>query len=70
MITAAVTFTISGDAAHAMVPFYGQGMNCGMEDIVVLNDCLNKHNDDLSEALRAFSEHRTVDAQAMCDLGE
>ena len=53
-----------------MVPFYGQGMNCGMEDIVVLNDCLSKHNDDIAEALKAFSQHRTVDAQAMCDLGK
>merc|ERR1712168_1540629 len=30
---------IVGDAAHAMVPFYGQGMNCGMEDLLVLDDC-------------------------------
>ena len=31
------TSVILGDAAHAMVPFYGQGMNCGMEDCLVLN---------------------------------
>ena len=35
-----------GDAAHAIVPFYGQGMNCGFEDCTVLNDLLNKFNDD------------------------
>ncbi|KAL4237745.1 hypothetical protein ACF0H5_002457 [Mactra antiquata] len=38
---------IMGDAAHAMVPFYGQGMNCGFEDCIVFDDLLSKHNDDL-----------------------
>ncbi|OPL07315.1 kynurenine 3-monooxygenase-like, partial [Mytilus galloprovincialis] len=38
---------IMGDAAHAMVPFYGQGMNCGFEDCIVLNDMLDKHSDNL-----------------------
>ena len=32
-----------GDAAHAIVPFFGQGMNCGFEDITVLEQCLDKH---------------------------
>ena len=34
---------ILGDAAHAMVPFYGQGMNCGFEDVLVLDEILTKH---------------------------
>ena len=34
---------ILGDAAHAMVPFYGQGMNAGLEDVRVLFDCLDRH---------------------------
>ena len=34
---------ILGDAAHAMVPFYGQGMNAGLEDVRVLFDCLDEH---------------------------
>lgn len=34
---------ILGDAAHAMVPFYGQGMNCGLEDVRILFSILDKH---------------------------
>ena len=61
------TALIMGDAAHAMVPFYGQGMNCGMEDCLVLNDSMNRHA-DLGEALEEYSKHRNPDAEAMCDL--
>jgi len=32
-----------GDAAHAIVPFFGQGMNCGFEDLTVLSECMDKH---------------------------
>lgn len=32
-----------GDAAHAIVPFFGQGMNCGFEDLTVLSDCMDQH---------------------------
>merc|ERR1712142_255360 len=59
---------IMGDAAHAMVPFYGQGMNCGMEDCLVLEDALENNNMDLSLALQQYSETRNPDAEAMCDL--
>lgn len=61
------TALIIGDAAHAMVPFYGQGMNCGMEDCLVLNDSLDKHQ-DLRTALEEYSAYRNPDAEAMCDL--
>ncbi|EDO45186.1 predicted protein [Nematostella vectensis] len=59
---------ILGDAAHAMVPFYGQGMNCGFEDCLVLNEILDKHNDNLGAALEEYSMVRNPDAEAMCDL--
>jgi len=59
---------IMGDAAHAMVPFYGQGMNCGMEDCMVLEDCLTKHEMNLDAALNEYSKTRNPDAEAMCDL--
>jgi len=57
-----------GDAAHAMVPFYGQGMNCGMEDCLVLEDCLTRNNMDIGLALEDYSKTRNPDAEAMCDL--
>ncbi|KHJ89314.1 hypothetical protein OESDEN_10866 [Oesophagostomum dentatum] len=40
---------LTGDAAHAMVPFYGQGMNCGFEDCLVLSESLDACNDDIRE---------------------
>jgi len=58
---------IMGDAAHAMVPFYGQGMNCGMEDCLVLDTILAKH-DSLKNALEEFSTTRNPDAEAIVDL--
>ena len=61
------TAVIMGDAAHAMVPFYGQGMNCGMEDCLVMDDCLNQ-NPELGVALDEYSKFRNPDAEAMCDL--
>ncbi|KAL8585210.1 hypothetical protein ACOMHN_013225 [Nucella lapillus] len=57
-----------GDAAHAMVPFYGQGMNCGFEDCIVLDDMLDKYNNDFEKALPAFTAFRNPDAKAICDL--
>ena len=62
------TSLIMGDAAHAMVPFYGQGMNCGMEDCLVLEDCLDKAGGDLAAALQLYTTTRNPDAEAMCDL--
>jgi len=59
---------IMGDAAHAMVPFYGQGMNCGMEDCLVLEAALDTHQDNLEKSLEEFSKNRNPDAEAMCDL--
>lgn len=59
---------IVGDAAHAMVPFYGQGMNAGMEDVRVLFEFLDKYPDDRARALREYSQQRTPDAQTINDL--
>ncbi|XP_045185472.2 kynurenine 3-monooxygenase-like [Mercenaria mercenaria] len=59
---------IMGDAAHAMVPFYGQGMNCGFEDCIVFADLLDKHEGDFAATLSEFTSYRSIDAKAMCDL--
>ena len=53
-----------GDAAHAMVPFHGQGMNCAFEDCVALADMLDAHG-DLTEAFAAFEALRKPDAEAI-----
>lgn len=59
---------IIGDAAHAVVPFYGQGMNCGFEDCRVLNDMLEEFNDNWELLLPAYQEYRKTDADAIADL--
>lgn len=57
-----------GDAAHAIVPFYGQGMNCGFEDCVVLNDLIEKHKENWPEILKEYETLRKPDADAIADL--
>merc|ERR1719283_753030 len=50
-----------------MVPFYGQGMNCGMEDCLVLEGELDKSS-DMGTVLKGFSKTRNPDAEAIVDL--
>ncbi|MEQ8364735.1 MAG: NAD(P)/FAD-dependent oxidoreductase [Cyclobacteriaceae bacterium] len=57
-----------GDAAHGVVPFYGQGMNAGFEDCFVLNELLDKHQDDWTTALSEFQEVRKPDNDAIAQL--
>ncbi|TKR66772.1 hypothetical protein L596_023014 [Steinernema carpocapsae] len=57
-----------GDAAHAMVPFYGQGMNAGFEDCLVLKEKLDECNDDIEKALEVYSRERCLDAHTINDL--
>ncbi|KAF2903971.1 hypothetical protein ILUMI_02206 [Ignelater luminosus] len=59
---------IIGDAAHAMVPFYGQGMNAGFEDCLLLDSLLESYNNNFPLVLRKFTEIRRDDAHAICDL--
>ncbi|XP_044742432.1 kynurenine 3-monooxygenase [Chrysoperla carnea] len=59
---------IIGDAAHAMVPFYGQGMNAGMEDCLLLDQLLEEYNMNISKVLPEFTRRRHEDAHAICDL--
>jgi kynurenine 3-monooxygenase len=56
-----------GDAAHAIVPFYGQGMNCGFEDCRVLVEQLDLSG-DWDTALAAYQHARLANANAIADL--
>ena len=57
-----------GDAAHAIVPFYGQGMNSGFEDCVILNQLLNQYHDDWEKAILDFQGQRKTDTDAIAQL--
>jgi kynurenine 3-monooxygenase len=57
-----------GDAAHAVVPFYGQGMNAAFEDCVVLDECLAAFPQDRQRAFAEYFSRRKVNADALADL--
>ncbi|TGE15644.1 FAD-dependent oxidoreductase [Hymenobacter elongatus] len=57
-----------GDASHAIVPFYGQGMNAGFEDCTVLNQLLERLGDDWSAVFAEFQQQRKPNADAIADL--
>ncbi len=59
-----------GDAAHAMVPFYGQGMNCSFEDCRVLDALIEKHGANWETIFDEYSNQRKPNADAICDLAE
>jgi kynurenine 3-monooxygenase len=58
-----------GDAAHALVPFYGQGMNAGFEDCRILSEIISKAEDSHWEIIfTEFYKQRKVNADAISDL--
>ena len=57
-----------GDAAHAIVPFHGQGMNCGFEDTVVLADLLAESGRDTADAFAEFQRIRQPNANAIAAM--
>ena len=57
-----------GDAAHAVVPFYGQGMNAAFEDVLVLDECMRRHGSDLERAFAEYEQLRKPNADALADL--
>ncbi|KAG6926627.1 kynurenine 3-monooxygenase [Chelydra serpentina] len=59
---------LMGDAAHAVVPFYGQGMNAGFEDCLVFDELMDQFHNDLSACLPEFSRLRVPDDHAISDL--
>ncbi len=61
-------FALIGDAAHAIVPFFGQGMNCGFEDCHVLNSLMDKYGEDWASILHEYQVLRKPDGDAIADL--
>ncbi len=59
---------LMGDSAHAIVPFYGQGMNCSFEDCVVLDQCIDEFNGDWTKILDAYQKSRKPNADAIASL--
>ncbi len=57
-----------GDACHAIVPFYGHGMNAGFEDITVLSQLMEKHGDDWKAIFHEYETTRKPDADAIAEL--
>jgi kynurenine 3-monooxygenase len=57
-----------GDASHGIVPFFGQGMNAGFEDCLVLNQLLDEHQDHWKPTLAAFQQLRKPDTDAIAQL--
>ncbi|MET7399105.1 NAD(P)/FAD-dependent oxidoreductase [Dactylosporangium sp. NPDC005572] len=63
-----IPVALIGDAAHAIVPFYGQGANCGFEDCVVLDRVLDETGDDFAAALPLFEARRRDDVEAIATM--
>ncbi len=57
-----------GDASHAVVPFYGQGMNAAFEDCVVFDECLAQFPNERRKAFGEYFRRRKVNADALADL--
>jgi len=62
-----------GDAAHAVVPFYGQGMNCAFEDVRVLDQVIGKHSGEHIDWAAVYDEYtalRKINTDAIADMAE
>lgn len=57
-----------GDAAHGIVPFYGQGLNCGFEDVTFLNECLDRHPNHWERVFKDYEEGRKINTDAIAEL--
>jgi kynurenine 3-monooxygenase len=57
-----------GDAVHAIVPFFGQGINCGFEDCTCLVELLDRHGADWPRVFAEFEKERKVNTDAIADM--
>ena len=63
-------FLLLGDAAHAIVPFYGQGMNCGFEDCRIFDDLMDTFNGDWETLFKQIETERKPNADAIAELAQ
>jgi len=61
-------YCLIGDAAHAIVPFFGQGMNASFEDCVILSDIIKKEKGNLDKSFINFSKQRKPDTDAIAKM--
>lgn len=59
-----------GDSCHAIVPFFGQGMNAAFEDCTCLNECIDKYGTDWKKVFNEFQELRKINSDAIADLAQ
>ncbi|KAB1154605.1 FAD-dependent monooxygenase [Tenacibaculum aiptasiae] len=59
---------LMGDAAHAIVPFYGQGMNASFEDVTVFDEILDRCDGSWEEVFKEYQKQRKEDTDAIADL--
>jgi kynurenine 3-monooxygenase len=57
-----------GDAAHAIVPFFGQGINCGFEDCTRFLELLDRHGADWTRVFSEFENARKINTDAIADM--
>lgn len=63
-------FLLVGDSAHAVVPFYGQGMNASFEDCSILSEIIDEYDGDWTKIMPQYESKRKIDADAIGDLAE
>ena len=61
-------FALIGDAAHAVIPFYGQGMNCSFEDVKELDEIIEAHYPNWDDIFKNYQDARIKNANAIADL--
>jgi kynurenine 3-monooxygenase len=64
------TALLLGDSAHAVVPFYGQGMNCAFEDCRVLDTLIDRHGPDWETVFEEYGQLRKINTDAIADMAE